>query len=61
MSFGERQLAADGVQRLQQQGAEQLLWGIDGRPMSEYIFVKRGESDANTSSVIRRIARNGWS
>jgi hypothetical protein len=29
--------------------------------VSEYIFEKRGESDARTSSVIRRIARSGWS
>jgi hypothetical protein len=35
--------------------------GIDGRPMSEYIFVKRGGSSANTRSVIARIVRSGWS
>ena len=35
--------------------------GIDGRPMSEYILVKRGDRSANTRSVIARIARSGWS
>jgi len=32
--------------------------GIEGRPMSEYIFVTLGDSSANTRSVIARIARS---
>ena len=50
-------LESDG--RLPHQGALQLLGGIDGRPMSEYIFVKRGDSSAKTRSVITRIVRCG--
>jgi hypothetical protein len=34
--------------------------GIDGRPMSEYIFANCRDNVVRASSVIRRIARNGW-
>ena len=54
---GTPMLESDG--RLQHQGAQQLL-GWNRRPTDVRIHLrKRGDSSANTRSVITRIARSG--
>jgi hypothetical protein len=45
--------------RLQHDGTQNCSGGIDGRPICEYIFVKRVDSSAKTRSYITRIACSG--
>src|SRR5207249_2274889 len=52
----ELPLTADGVEDLEQQGAQQV---IDGRPSSEYSTAKRGDSAVRMGSTSFRRARSG--